>query len=386
MQWIKNVRLLFPGERVAPGSLLIDDSKIVALNLDTPPPDVLTIDGFGRLLTPGLIDVHTHGIRKVGYNYDTAAEDFAEAGRALAEYGTTCIFPTFIPRKDPNLIDHFRQLPKALPERGACMPGFHLEGPFVALAGAACATMAGDLRLLDDLLEACANRVAIMSISPDQQNILPVIRRLRERGILPFITHTRASVEQTQAAIAAEATHATHFYDVFPIPEETDPGVRPVGAVETILADPRASVDFICDGVHVHPMAIRAAVRAKGWRGVTLITDSTIGAGLPPGEYDSPWGYRVRTSLADGIRHSTLRFLAGSALTMNVGIRNLLNWLDLPAEQVWAMGTLNPADLLGLTTKGRLQPGADADLVLWNEDLTPEKTWVGGNCIYERKP
>src|SRR5262249_45336740 len=150
--------------------------------------------------------------------------------------------------------------------------------------------------LLKDMLAACQDRVAIMSISPDQKNVLPVIVHLKERGIVPFITHTRASVEQTQAAIEAGARHATHFYDVFPVPEEKDPGVRPVGAVEAILADRRVSVDFISDGVHVHPTAIRAAVAAKGWAGVILITDSNIGAGLPSGQYDTPWGYPVHVS------------------------------------------------------------------------------------------
>ena len=264
-QFIKNVCLVFPGERIGPGSLLIRQGQIAALNPPTAPPDALPIDGLGRLLTPGLIDVHTHGIQTFVYNYDTPPEDFTTAARVLGQYGTTCVFPTVIPRNEPNLVANLRGLRTALPRNGgACMPGFHLEGPFVALGGAACATMPGHLKLLDALLEACEDKVAIMSVSPDQENILPVIRRLLERGIVPFITHTRASVEQTQAAIDAGAVHATHFYDVFPMPEETDPGVRPVGAVETILADPRVSVDFICDGVHVHPMAIRAAVRAKG--------------------------------------------------------------------------------------------------------------------------
>ena len=225
-----------------------------------------------------------------------------------------------------------------------------------------------------------------MSLSPEQSDILPVIQRLCEQNIVPFITHTRASVEQTEAAIEAGARHATHFYDVFPVPEEKDAGARPVGAVEALLADPRASVDFICDGVHVHPTAIRAAVAAKGWKNVMLITDSNIGSGLPAGEYDTPWGYRVRVAPGEAARHATKGFLAGSALTMNVGMQNLLRWLApaLTPEQIWAMGTLNPARLLGLKHKGRIAPGADADLVLWDEQLNAVRTWVGGECRFTR--
>ena len=143
-------------------------------------------------------------------------------------------------------------------------------------------------------------------------------------------------------------------------------------------------MDFIADGVHVHPVAIKAALAAKGWSGIVLISDSNIGAGLTPGIHETPWGYRVRVAAGDAARHETQGFLAGSALTMNAGIRNLLRWLDLPAEQVWAMGTLNPARLAGLTGKGRMAVGADADLVLWDENLEPLKTWVGGECIYEK--
>jgi len=386
-EYITNVRLLFPGERIQNGNLLLQEGKIAAVNLPEAPSQSVATDGQGQLLTPGLIDVHTHGIHRFFYHYDTSAEDFAGASHTLARYGTTCVFPTVVPGKEPDLPSRLSRLPENFPDQGgACMPGLHLEGPFVALGGAACATMPGDLSLLNDMLAACHDRVAIMSISPDQKNILPVIENLRERGIVPFMTHTRASAEQTQAAIDAGARHATHFYDVFPVPEEKDPGVRPVGAVEAILGDRRVSVDFICDGVHVHPAAIRAALAAKSWGGVLLITDSNIGAGLPSGDYDTPWGYKVRVSLNNGTRHATLNFLAGSALTMNLGIKNLLQWLDLPAEQVWAMGTLNPARLMNLTSKGRLTPGADADLVLWDDNLEPIKTWVAGRCVYQAQP
>ena len=190
----------------------------------------------------------------------------------------------------------------------------HLEGPFLGLPGAGAQTIPGDVALLDELLAAAGGRVAAMSISPEVPNILPVIERLCESGIVPFITHTQATVEQTEAAIDAGARHATHFYDVFPVPKETDPGVRPVGAVEAILADPRCSVDFIADGVHVHPTAIKAAVAAKGWQGVMLATDSNVGAGLPPGRYASPVGGTVRIAPGDAARMSRSRLAASTAV------------------------------------------------------------------------
>ncbi len=385
-QLITNVRIVEPGQRIYPGQVLLRAGRIAAVEPANAaaPADATRLDGHGGLLTPGLIDVHTHGV--MHSIYESGPEALLSAAKELGRFGVTCVVPTLVPRIEEAFLRKLERIADAIPSiRSVRVPGLHLEGPFVAIPGAACATVDGDLGLLEELLAACRGRVSAMSVSPETPNVLPVIERLRERGIKVFLTHTRATVEQTQAALDAGATHATHFYDVFPVPPETEPGVRPVGVVETMLADHRATVDFIADGVHVYPMAIRAAVAAKGFEGVVLITDSNVGAGLPPGEHDTPWGYRVRVREGDAARHAEKNFLAGSALTMDRGIANLLRWLDLPAEQVWAMGTSNPARLLGLSGQGTLQVGAVADLVLWSEDLHPVKTWVGGECVYARK-
>lgn len=385
---IDNAQLVFPGEKIAAGSILLSAGKIAAIDPDDAqvPADAERCDADGKQLTPGLIDLHTHGLHH--FRYDAEPEQFLDAAKVLGAYGVTSLTPTLLPRCEPGYLERIAKFAAVFPRtEGVDVLGIHLEGPFMALPGCGCPTLDGDLGLLDELTAACGGFLRVMSLSPDTANILPVIERLREDGITPFITHTRATVAQTQAAIAAGARHATHFYDVFHVPDETDPGVRPVGAVEAILADPRCTVDFICDGAHVAPIVVQAALAAKGFAGIVLITDSNVGAGLPPGIYDSPWGYQVKVEEGNGARifdesHPCNGGLAGSALTMNRGIRNLMSWLDLPPEQVWAMGSANPARVLGANTKGRLEADADADLVLWNEDFTPAKTWVGGKCTY----
>ena len=257
---IANVRALEPGKGVIAGWVRIREGKIVELGPaaeETDNPHLPErIDGGGRLLTPGLIDIHTHGIEQ--FAYEAGPEQLVAGLRLPARYGTTCVLPTLYRSLSRPRLGDLERLAAALPTvEDVCIPGFHMEGPFLALPGAGAETVPGDLGLLEELLAAADGRVAAMSISPEVPNILPVIERLCQRGIVPFMTHTRATAEQTQRAIDAGARHATHFYDVFPPPEETDPGVRPVGAVETILADPRCTVDFIADGVHVHPTAIR---------------------------------------------------------------------------------------------------------------------------------
>jgi len=382
---IRNARIVEPGRRIRPGDLQVIDGTITAVG-EIPATDqapTRIVDAAGRLLTPGLIDLHTHGV--CHSLYESGAEGLRSAARELGRFGVTTVLPTIVPQIKEGWLERLAEIAAAIPTvTEVNIPGLHLEGPFMAVGGAACPTLSGDVGLLERILSACAGHLAVMSLSPDAPNVIPVIEHLSSRRILSFITHTRATVEQTEAALDAGAQHATHFYDVFYPPPETDPGVRPVGAVEAILADPRATVDFIADGVHVHPAAIRAAVAAKGWLGVILITDSNIGAGLPPGTYDTPWGYPVRVSPETAARHASKNFLAGSALTMDRGMANLLHWLQLPPEQVWAMGTLNPARLLGLNRKGRIDAGADADLVLWEDDLRPACTWVGGRLTYDR--
>ena len=386
---IKNVRALEPGEGVIAAWLRVRQGRIVELGpSDATPSDAdEQIDGGGKLLTPGLIDIHTHGIEQ--FAYEDGPEQIVAASQRLARYGTTCVLPTIYEALSRQRLDKLERLAAALPTvEDVCMPGLHLEGPFLALTGAGAKTVPGDVGLLEELLAAAADRVTAVSISPETPNILPVIECLCRYGIVPFMTHTAATVEQTEAAIDAGARHATHFFDVFPIPPETDPGVRPVGAVEAILADPHCTVDFIADGVHVHPTAIKAALAAKGAGGVLLTTDSNIGAGLPPGIYDSPIGKIVAGAAARLHRPGDPMDggLAGSTLTMDRGMSNLLAWLDLPEEQVWAMGTSSVARMLGLKSKGSLRVGADADLVLWEQEagrLKAMHTWVAGRTVYQ---
>ena len=292
---ITNVRALEPGEGVIATWLGVRDGKIAELGSR---PDAASeysqqIDGGGRLLTPGLIDIHTHGIKQ--FAYEAGQEAFVAATRELAEYGTTSVLPTiYRSLSRPRLSDLERFAAATAMADSVCIPGLHLEGPFLALPGAG-ANRAGRSAALGGIV---GGRAA------DGWPLCPLAPRCRTScrssnacasGESCLSSRTPGRRPTDPAGDDAGARHATHFYDVFHLPEETDPGVRPVGAVEAILADPRCTVDFIADGVHVHPTAIRAAVAAKGPAGVMLTTDSNIGEGLPPGLYDSPMG-QIKTS------------------------------------------------------------------------------------------
>jgi N-acetylglucosamine-6-phosphate deacetylase len=232
----------------------------------------------------------------------------------------------------------------------------------------------------------------IFSISPEVKTIANIIPLMARNGTPVFITHTQADVQRTQRAITAGARHATHFYDVFPTPEVTDPGVRPCGAVEAILADPRVSVDFILDGVHVDPVAVQVALACKSSDKVCLITDANIGAGLPPGRYDTFAGAQIEISASGQPARYTEKSpmpgaLAGSGLTMNLAVQNAVAMLNLPLPHAIRLASANPAALLGLNRrKGQIRPGFDADLVLMTDGCDVMQTWVEGVCCFKKKP
>jgi len=176
---------------------------------------------------------------------------------------------------------------------------------------------------------------------------------------------------------------------VFPYPGEIEPGVRSCGAVEVILADERVSVDFILDGEHVDPMAVKMALQCKGPDKVCLITDANIGAGSKPGKY-MVGEAEVEFAYPGGPARMTENSsypgnLAGSGLTMDLAVRNAIKMLDVDLPLAIKMVSSNPAKVLGVDrSKGQIKAGFDADLVLLNSSLEVEQTFVAGKCCYKK--
>jgi N-acetylglucosamine-6-phosphate deacetylase len=346
------------------------------------------LDAQGRYLAPGFIDLHLHGCGR--WLIDNGPQDLAAIARLLPRYGVTGFLPTVCPRPKKQDADFLRTL-ATVESQGAAFLGFHLEGPFLTLTGALPQEALGtrDPERVTALRDAARPYQAVFSIAPDFEGIGDLLPLMTAGGVPAFITHTRATVAQTQAAIAAGARHATHFYDVFPLPAETEPGVRPCGAVEAILADPRVSVDFILDGVHVPLVAVQMALQAKGPDRVCLITDANVGAGLPGGRYQFAAGIEVEIAALNAPARLTEKSdcpgaLAGSGLTLDVAVRNAVKLLGLSPTQAVRMAGANPARVLGLTgRKGEIADGCDADLVLLNDALEVQRTWVGGVCRYD---
>ncbi|NLG50946.1 MAG: amidohydrolase family protein [Chloroflexi bacterium] len=349
-------------------------------------PGEEVFDAEGRYLAPGYVDLHIHGTGH--YLIDNGPDDLAALCRLLPRYGVTSFMPTVCPLppgEDAALVASLA----SVRSEGTQILGLHLEGPFLTLTGALPPEAIGsaDPERVRALIAAAQPRRPVFSVAPDFPGLAELLPLMAANDTPVFMTHTAANVRQTQAAIEGGVRHATHFYDVYPVPPETDPGVRPCGAVEAVLADPRVTVDFILDGVHVDPVAVQMALACKGPGGVCLITDANVGAGLAPGRYGFG-AEEVEFACEGGPARLTERSrqpgtLAGSGLTLDRAVRNAVDLLGVSVPQAVRMASANPARVLGLErVKGQVRPGYDADLILLDAGLRVLRTWVRGQSVY----
>lgn len=384
---LHNVRCVFR-DGVRPGSLLCEEGKIRRFLPvgEVPPPAAEVLEGEGRYLAPGYIDLHIHGLQ--GFVAEQGPESLQQICRILPEYGVTGFLPTLTPQPDDAVL--LKSL-ASIPKTGAENLGFFLEGHYLKLNGAIPGKNSDySLSFLERLYESAAPYNLVLGVSPEIPEVVGLLPRIAKSGYPAFVTHTCAGVEQTRQAIALGATHATHFYDVFPYPGDKEGGVRGCGAVEAFLAAPGTTVDFILDGEHVQPVAVQMALRCLGEENVCLITDANINAGMPPGNYVGLGGTPVVVEHPGGPARmsgetATPGALTGSGLTLDVAVQNAVRLLGLPLHKAVAMSSHNPAKVLGLEKrKGDLAPGFDADFSLLDDSYQVTACYVGGVPCYNK--
>jgi N-acetylglucosamine-6-phosphate deacetylase len=378
---IYNVNIILTDKILTNHCLVISNGKIKEISQNISHDNIKAVDGQGNYLCPGFIDLHIHGVHD--QLIDNGPESLSKICEILPKYGVTSFLPTVCPMPKGKDAEFLKTLSQSKP-KSTQIVGFHLEGPFLSLTGALPPEALGnaDVERIKNLIKAAKPYKAIFSISPDFENITDLIPIMAENDTPVFITHTKANVKQTLDAIKAGACHATHFYDVFYSPEITEPGVRPCGAVEAIYASENVSVDFILDGVHVDPIAVKMALQCKGRDKVCLITDANIGAGLGAGKYKFG-GTEVQIAYPGApARLIKSNSLAGSGLTMNLAVKNAVNMLGIDLPLAAKMASDNPARVLRLENKGAIKKGYDADFTLLDKQLNVVKTFVGGLCCY----
>ena len=211
----------------------------------------------------------------------------------------------------------------------------------------------------------------MVTLAPERPGALALIARLRAQGIAVSLGHTDASAAELRAGIDAGALMVTHLFNAMsPFTH------RAPGAVGAALVDDRVVAGLIADGVHVDPVAIQLALAAKGCGGLALVTDATAAAGMAPGRHELG-GIPIVSDGNVARLASDPKTLAGSTLTLDQALRNFVAFTGVAPEDALATVTTVPAWLLGLGDRGRLAPGARADVVLWSEDFEVERTFFG---------
>lgn len=374
------------------GQVYVDRSfqqKTVAMEEGTLrllPPDAPVsgevYDAAGKKVVPGFIDIHTHGAVGVDVNGATAA-DLEKIGTFFAGNGTTAWLASVLTDTEEQTrwcIDRYKEW-RTEAREGAELLGIHLEGPFLAPAykGAMPEHLLrhGDAGLLRSYQEQAEGGIRYLTVSPEVEGTVDMIPAARELGIVTAIGHSGADYDTAMSAIAAGAQAATHTFNAMLLLHQHRPAI--LGAV----LESDVYCEAICDGRHLHPGIVRLLLKVKGLDRVVAITDSIMAAGLPDGKYHLGVNEVVVEDgdaklASDGTR-------AGSTLTQDAALKNLLAWTGRPLEDILPLLTENPARLAGVfQRKGSIADGKDADLVVLDGDCRVEAVFLKGRRFQKR--
>lgn len=328
------------------------------------------------VIVPGFIDVHVHG--GAGSDFmDGTEEAAARVTEFHATHGTTALAATTLSGSREDLHGAVRAIARSTRgSRGAEICAIHLEGPYISPRRAGAQDVASirpaDIHEIAALIDEAPELHWMMTLAPEIDGARGLIEHFRDL-MLFSIGHTAADYGEAVNALEWGARHFTHLFNAMTGLNHREPGV--VGAA---LVSPKATAELIADGIHVHPAVLRLAVFAMPGR-IALITDAMRACGMPEGSYKL-YGYDV--NVASGAARMIDGTLAGSTLTMDRAVQNMVELAGLPLEMVLPLATEVPARIAGARDrKGKLAAGFDADVVVLTEKFELERVIVRGARI-----
>ncbi|WP_300598725.1 N-acetylglucosamine-6-phosphate deacetylase [Niabella sp.] len=388
---IINARILTPQRIIKEGILIAAGNRIVYVgdqNLEV--RAAVEIDAKGRYLAPGFIDLHVHGGGGADF-MDGTEEAFLKIAETHAQYGTTSLYPTTLTSEKQDLLNTLDVFERAQQRnhRGAQLLGMHLEGPYFAMNQRG----AQDPRYIrnpdpEEYKEVIGYSRSIKrwSAAPELEGAIELGQYLLSRNVLPAIAHTDAVYDEVVTAFENGYTLATHFYSGMSGVSRRN-GYRYAGVIESGYLIDAMDVEVIADGIHLPAPLLKLIVKIKGADRMALITDAMRAAGMPEGE--SVLGGRetgLKVMVDKGVAWLPDRSsFAGSVATADRLVRNMVQLAEVPLVDAVRMITATPARIMNIDQqKGALVAGRDADLVLFDDQVTIHQTIIGGKVIYNR--
>lgn len=376
---IVNGRLLLDNNIVDDKDLLIEDNKIAAIGKGLSGDNVINADG--NYVSPGFIDIHIHG--SAGFDTMDGTFDAINAiSKSIAKRGTTSFLPTTMTEDKNKIKNAIKNVYKNKNRvEGAEILGIHMEGPFINPKQKGAQDEKFILKpTIDNFIELCSDYldiVKLVTIAPEIEGSLDLIKFLKEKGIIVSVGHTDSTYDEVAAGFKAGITHATHVFNAMRGFHH-----REVGTLGAIF-DLDISAELIADGIHSVFPAIRTVLKLKGKKNTNLITDAMMAANLSDGLYQLG-GQDVYVK--DGAARLKSGVLAGSTLTLDKAVKNILANTDLSLYESVALASYNSAKVIGVhDRKGLIKEGYDADIVIFDDDINIKKTIVGGKIVYEKK-
>ena len=341
------------------------------------------VDLAGKYLTPGFIDIHTHGAVNEDVN-NTSPAGLAKISKFFASQGTTSWLMSVLTDERASVkqaITHFNDY-QAQIEKVNNLLGIHLEGPFLSEDYRGSMPLhllqAYDPTFVPEMQALANGCVRYMTLAPEVTGVAEGIPEIQQQGVVVSMGHSGATYEVAKQAITDGVASCTHTFNAMGLFHQHHPGV--MGAV---LESDTIYCEAICDGRHLHPGTIRMLIKTMGLDKVVMITDSIMAAGLADGEYRLGVNHIVVKDGDARLRDQDVR--AGSTLTMQQALLNMLQFTDLSIGQILQMMTSNPARLLGIFDEyGSITVGKKANLLQLDLDGSLLKTWVDGQIVYQK--